>query len=153
MNYTQNHHLPQWVKSDPIRMDDFNQMNQNIEAGLNANAAKADAAQSAANAAQATADRALSSSSGGTSHRYMVGTYIGDGKEHFIELTFEPDFLIITRVEANGDNDFVMVGMGNRNSRCKIVERGFWVYGPDSAHPEYPNLNMAQKKYEYISFI
>ena len=31
MNYTQNHHLPQWVKSDPIRMDDFNQMNQNIE--------------------------------------------------------------------------------------------------------------------------
>ena len=35
MDYTQNHHLPQWVKSDRIMMDDFNQMCRDIEEGLN----------------------------------------------------------------------------------------------------------------------
>ena len=35
MDYTKNHHLPQWVKSDRIMMDDFNQMCRDIEAGLN----------------------------------------------------------------------------------------------------------------------
>ena len=58
MNYTQNHHLPQWVGSDPIRMKDFNQMNQDIEAGLDAAASRANAAASAAQAAQSSADAA-----------------------------------------------------------------------------------------------
>ena len=35
MDYTKNHHLPQWVKSDRIMMDDFNQMCRDIEDGLN----------------------------------------------------------------------------------------------------------------------
>lgn len=35
MDYTTNHHLPQWIKSDRIMMDDFNQMCRDIEAGLN----------------------------------------------------------------------------------------------------------------------
>ena len=35
MDYTANHHLPQWVKSDRIMMDDFNQMCRDIETGLN----------------------------------------------------------------------------------------------------------------------
>ena len=35
MDYTANHHLPQWEKSDRIMMDDFNRMCRNIEAGLN----------------------------------------------------------------------------------------------------------------------
>lgn len=37
MEYTPNHHMPQWVKSDRIMMDDFNQMCRDIEAGLNKN--------------------------------------------------------------------------------------------------------------------
>ena len=36
MNYTENYHLPQWVKSDRIMMEDFNQMCTDMEAGLNA---------------------------------------------------------------------------------------------------------------------
>ncbi len=34
MNYTKNYHLPQWIKSDRIMMDDFNEMCRNIENGL-----------------------------------------------------------------------------------------------------------------------
>ena len=41
MDYTKNHHLPQWVKSDRIMMDDFNQMCRDIEAGLNKNQSSA----------------------------------------------------------------------------------------------------------------
>jgi len=39
MNYTPNHHLPQWVSSDRVRMSDFNAAMANIEPGLSANAA------------------------------------------------------------------------------------------------------------------
>ena len=40
MNYTTNYHLPQWVKTDRIMMDDFNQMCADIEAGLTAGDAR-----------------------------------------------------------------------------------------------------------------
>ena len=37
MDYTKNYHLPQWVKSDRIMMDDFNRMCVDIENGLTGN--------------------------------------------------------------------------------------------------------------------
>jgi len=39
MNYTKNYHLPQWVKSDRIMMDDFNRMCADLENGLTSNKA------------------------------------------------------------------------------------------------------------------
>ena len=42
MNYTENYHLPQWVKSDRIMMEDFNQMCADIEAGLSKTAQAAE---------------------------------------------------------------------------------------------------------------
>lgn len=38
MNYTENYHLPQWVKDDRIMMEDFNQMCADLEAGMTENA-------------------------------------------------------------------------------------------------------------------
>lgn len=38
MNYTENYHLPQWVKTDRIMMEDFNQMCAEIDAGMSDNA-------------------------------------------------------------------------------------------------------------------
>ena len=35
MNYTENYHLPQWVKEDRIMMEDFNAAMAGIEKGLN----------------------------------------------------------------------------------------------------------------------
>jgi len=37
MQYTKNYHLPQWVKSDRIMMDDFNRMCADLENGLTSN--------------------------------------------------------------------------------------------------------------------
>ncbi len=84
MDYTNNYHLPQWVKSDRIMMDDFNGAMGRIDTGVanaqstantaqsTANSAKsiantakstADAAKSAAAAAQSTANAAKSAAS------------------------------------------------------------------------------------------
>ena len=38
MNYTQNYHLPQWVETDRILMDDFNDAYSAIDAALKTNA-------------------------------------------------------------------------------------------------------------------
>ena len=38
MNYTQNYQLPQWVETDRILMDDFNDMTSAIDAALKTNA-------------------------------------------------------------------------------------------------------------------
>ena len=145
MNYTQNHHLPQWVESDPIRMKDFNQMNQDIETGR-------DAAVSKANAAQAAADKALAKS-GEASRNFLTGTYTGNGQDQEVNITFRPGFLLISRVDATGDHDFAIVGAGNQNNRCQITSKGFKVFAPDPAHPEYPDLNKNQKRYEFIAFV
>ena len=67
MEYTKNHHLPQWKLSDRILMEDFNQMCADIESGLTGNAAAAAAAKTQADkgvsdaaAAQGTANTAVS---------------------------------------------------------------------------------------------
>ena len=46
MNYTENYHLPQWVKEDRIMMEDFNAAMAGIEKGLNDSKAVIDQNQS-----------------------------------------------------------------------------------------------------------
>ena len=47
MHYTQHIQLPQWVETDRIMMEDFNQMCEDIESGLTSNAQAAAAAKPA----------------------------------------------------------------------------------------------------------
>ena len=58
MNHTKNYGLPQWELNDLIRMEDFNAMNNSIEAGLDSNAAAAASAVNTANFAKSTATAA-----------------------------------------------------------------------------------------------
>ena len=46
MNYTTNYHLPQWVESDRILMEDFNDAMSGIDGGITAAKATAEAAYS-----------------------------------------------------------------------------------------------------------
>ncbi len=64
MDYTTNYHLPQWVESDRIMMEDFNEAMAAIDDGIkeaqdtaDSSAAAAKTAQNAANKAQETADK------------------------------------------------------------------------------------------------
>ena len=58
MTYTTNYHLPQWVESDRILMEDFNQAMETLDGGIAAAKAAADTAKTTADAAQAAAETA-----------------------------------------------------------------------------------------------
>ena len=59
MDYTTNYHMPQWVESDRIMMEDFNEAMAAIDGGIKAAQDTADGGAAAAENAQATADSAL----------------------------------------------------------------------------------------------
>lgn len=175
MDYTKNYHLPQWVKSDRIMMDDFNQMSRDLENGLNANAAatnalssRISAAQSAANAAQSAANNAKSAAdaaqaTANTARQeaaalpYVVGSYTGTGSAQSVRLGFRPSFLIISgSVPVSGDfkygMDFLAVTGGNSvSSKVQLTSTGFAV-NPPTAEYGLPNLTMSKRVYDYIAF-
>ena len=79
MNYTKNHHLPQWEKTDRIMMEDFNAAMANLESGITN-------AQETAEDAKAEAVRLP----------YAVGSYVGTGKlNRHITLGFRPRFVLV----------------------------------------------------------
>lgn len=76
MKRTANYALPDWEKSDFIKMDDFNDMTRKLDAALKAGA---DAAAGAASAAVVTA-LAQDVGTHGKNARIAWGSYTGDGK-------------------------------------------------------------------------
>ena len=177
MNYTQNHHLPQWVGSDPIRMDDFNQMNQDIEAGLDAAASRANAAASAAQAAQSSADAAAEAAASALSKAnaaqaaassayspdnkpYVTGSYTGAIGSAAINLPFRPSFLIISGMKPGDsqsdmsqfDRYFAMVSGAQMKARVQIISTGFAVFPKPTSGCYYPDLNEPGRTYDYIAF-
>ena len=79
MEYTTNYHLPQWVETDRIQMEDFNNAMANIESGLSG---KAD--ESAVTQMEETFGGNLEKlnalvGSGGKTCRIAYGSYVGTG--------------------------------------------------------------------------
>jgi len=172
MNYTSNHHLPQWVSSDRVRMSDFNAAMANIESGLvSASSAAsraqstANAAQSAANTAKSTADAAQSAASAAYSPAYkpyVVGSYVGDGKvTQIVRLQFESSFVIISGATENTDaNDYtnivpyfaITADSQNVRRRVQLLPNGFAAYSTENYDKQLPNLNEEGRSYDYIAF-
>ena len=159
MNYTPNHHLPQWVKSDRIMMDDFNQMCKDIESGLNTAVSKANSAQSAANTAQSAANSAQSTANTALSSKpYATGTYTGTGADITINVGFRPSFVII-----NGMTDGLDMSQLSHFGYCSAATSGL---GPLNTHVQFtstgisvlynkgrlPKLSDSGRFYEYIAF-
>ena len=163
MNYTQNYHLPQWVKEDRIMMEDFNAMNSSIENGLTQTAAQAGTAVSTANTAKQTADTAQTMAQKITSAAYTpsnkpykVGSYTGNDKAQTINVGFRPSFLIISGaiVDAPGNTptfftNYTCITAGNvLSSRVTFTDNGFTVTGVGGS----PNLSWSGRAYDYIAF-
>ena len=70
MTYTQNYQLPQWVKSDRIMMDDFNDANSKIDTALHGLRTDVDAHETANTAAHAAFGNC----------QVVTGTYTGQGR-------------------------------------------------------------------------
>jgi len=151
MNYTSNHHLPQWIRSDRVRMDDFNAAMANIDAALTTAIAKADAAIAKADAAYSPENRS-----------FVIGSYHGDGDESVqVKLGFKPSLVIIsgiqecTSYEDTSDiNRFFAITGDNKNvrNRVQITASGFTIYPIGTGGAYNPNLNVIGRTYDYIAF-
>ena len=136
MNYTPNHHLPQWVKSDRVRMEDFNEAMASIESGLDQAGQKAE-------------------------KPYATGSYSGNGGANIIEVGFQPSFLIISGMRQSTsqgdtgtfDHYFAATAGGNGlKQRLFLLDDGFIVYPSPYQDAVWPALNELGVVYDYIAF-
>ena len=164
MNYTNNYHLPQWVESDRILMEDFNQAMETLDGGIAAAKAAADTAESKADAAQATADTAESKADAAQATadnaycpNYMpfaTGSYTGNLTPTKFTLGFRPSMVIIGR-HYSGNDETETVGtchvfQGNGVTNVLTLDNdGFTVIGDVY---NYPNINWGGRNYVYIAF-
>ena len=142
MNYTTNYHLPQWVETDRIMMEDFNQAMADIDAGIAGAKGAADAVEDAY-----TPDN----------KPYVVGSYTGNGSGLTVTLGFRPSFLIVNGTETVQYTSMSTLGSWNTATAGNVLpdcvtftDTGFTVTSASSA--VYPNLVAATRVYDYIAF-
>ena len=102
MKRTTNYAFPDWEKTDPIQMDDFNDMTRKLDAALKAGA---DATAGKAEASAVTAI-AQDIGSGGKNCRIAWGTYTGDGtygtaNPTSLSFDFKPELILVGCQQEN----------------------------------------------------
>ena len=170
MNYTTNYHLPQWVETDRIMMEDFNDAMSGIDGGINeakeaAEAAQdtADAAQTAAATAQTTAAAAQTTANAAYSPSnkpYVTGSYVGTGSSVTITLGFKPSFLIISGMISSTlyadvedwANFFALCNGTVLSKRVTFTATGFTAKAQGPGADYYPDLTDEGRTYCYIAF-
>ena len=164
MNYTPNHHLPQWVKSDRIMMDDFNAAMASIESGITTAQSTASSAATAASRAQSTANTAQTAANRAQAAAdalpYAAGTYKGTGGTLSVSTGFRPSMVIICgtleTVGGGGYGDFGKYGCitsGHTVSRHVVfTSTGFNVINDPDGSNGYPWINSTGRTYDYIAF-
>lgn len=166
MNYTTNYHLPQWVESDRILMEDFNEAMSGIDGGIaeakttaETAESKADAAQSAAEAAQNSAD-ALADAYTPNNQPYVVGSYTGTGEDMTITLGFRPKFVLISGMGSDtmlneSDEWTAYYGLCDGtvlSKRLAFTNTGFIARAKYGFYDAYPDFTASGRVYGYIAF-
>ena len=166
MNYTTNYHLPQWVETDRIQMEDFNDAMAAMDQGMAEAKVAAEAAQEAAGTAQAAAEIAQSSANAvadaytPSNQPYAVGSYTGTGADMTITLGFRPKFVIIsgmgTDVMLNQSDEwttyFGLCDGTVLSNRLAFTDTGFLVRARHAAYDYFPDFTDTGRVYGYIAF-
>lgn len=152
MNYTTNYHLPQWVESDRILMEDFNDAMAGIDLGLQGAKAAADTAESKADAAQAAAS-AVADAYTPDNKPFVVGSYSANGSGVTVELGFKPSLVIISGERYSTDTEDMMLYtvIATADSPGMVIEftnTGFRTLGVGSYAPYLCD----KRAYRYIAF-
>ena len=157
MNYTTNYHLPQWVESDRILMEDFNDAMAGIDQGLQGAQTAADTAESKANAAQAAASAAQGTANNAfcpDNMPYVIGTYTGGNGAPKFSLGFRPAAVLVyecytgTSAEDAAGSFSLHTGDGT-SYKLLIRDDGFQVWYNEGG---YPYTNRSGGSYIYIAF-
>ena len=178
MDYTTNYHLPQWVESDRIMMEDFNEAMAAIDGGIKAAQDAADGGAAAAGAAQTTANRAESKADAAQASAdaagnaaadlaaiayttenkpFVTGSYTGNGSSTYrtINLGFRPSAVLIGCSESTyTSSDVVFFSTGTvvgRNNEFAITSNGFKVKEGIYSNSNF-FLNTEGMAYNYIAF-
>ena len=166
MNYTTNYHLPQWVETDRIQMEDFNDAMAAMDQGMAEAKVAAEAAQEAARTAQAAAEIAQSSANAVAdaytpgNQPYVVGSYTGTGADMTITLGFRPKFLILSGMESTittnststWDRYFGLCDGSILSLRVAFLDTGFTVYARGGSRQNFPDFTDSGRTYCYIAF-
>ena len=166
MNYTNNYHLPQWVETDRIQMEDFNDAMAAMDQGMAEAKVAAEAAQEAAGTAQAAAEIAQSSADAVAdaytpgNQPYAVGSYTGTGDSVTITLGFKPSFLIISGMISSTlyadvedwANFFALCNGTVLSKRVVFTATGFTAKAQGPGADYYPDLTDEGRTYCYIAF-
>ena len=154
MTYTQNYQLPQWVKSDRIMMDDFNDTNSKIDAALHGLRTDVDSH------AETLTEKG--------NCQIVFGTYTGTGSygaasPNTLTFSHKPVFLVVQR-QGNPLNDTSRTIMvrdssyyfpyeSNQNNRSAVT----WGNTSVSWYSEFGNAlqqaNAAGVTYCYIAML
>lgn len=160
METTTNYKLPQWVKADQIKMDDFNGAFANIDAALKANA---DAVAAKAEAETVTA--IAQTIANGKLCRIKYGSYVGNGKygeANPVEINcdFYPVLVIVLAADTVNSNRGVGVRgctalynpIGRANTLNWADNAVSWYYPTaDSGYPPAGNqYNNSGVEYLYL---
>ena len=159
MNYTINYHLPQWVETDRIQMEDFNDAMAAMDQGMAEAKVAAEAAQEAAGTAQAAAEIAQSSADAVAdaytpdNKPFVVGSYSANGSGVTVELGFKPSLVIISGERYSTDTEDMMLYtvIATADSPGMVIEftnTGFRTLGVGSYAPYLCD----KRAYRYIAF-
>ncbi len=167
MTYTANHHLPQWVETDRVRMEDFNGAMGQLEKSLNEESADNAAIRgelAADNAAiRSELTTALASMRNGPiatlTQRVTVlegfkvawgSFYLDASKDVTVALPFTATAVYVQSVDNAGIDDYLAVEGSERSAdKVKLRTNSFWVKrvnsGNSNSFPRNANFN-------YIAF-
>ena len=159
MNYTTNYHLPQWVETDRIQMEDFNQMCSDIDQGIKTAQDTADTAESKADAAQTTAN-SVADAYTPDNQPYVAGTYVGTGTDTTVTLGFRPKFVIISGMQpgtqsnstSDWDRYFALCDGSIMPLRVTFTDTGFTVFARGNSYQNYPDFTDSGRTYCYLAF-
>ena len=126
MNYTTNYHLPQWVESDRIMMEDFNE-------------------------AMADIDQGLTEAYSPDNLPYVIGSYNGNGGTQDINLGFQPRFLFITSQIASSSKDCIYLAMTGGNDYSSTVTLKDFGFSVMHGSMQYPYVNVSGRIYRYMA--
>ena len=147
MNYTTNYHLPQWVESDRILMEDFNQAMETLDGGIAAAKATADTAKNTADSAESKADAAQATANNAycpQNQPFVVGTYVGTGTDTTVTLGFRPKVVAVDDM-GSFSSGYELGLDGIDRSAVRVVDGGFRVAAGSL------NMNESGETYRYYA--
>ena len=117
METTENYKLPQWVKADQIKMDDFNGAFGKIDAALKANANETGSKADGAATSAALTNLAKNLGTAGHNCRIAVGSYTGTGSTgagyaNSLDFGFYPVMVFIAEevtISGEDENPYVFI--------------------------------------------